>query len=77
MANPKKYTPKSIVKEFHVTSRASVKIDNEFYTFEYSETRYLDSPEEVNMDKETTNAWDYAHSQVDKQVREIVELGKK
>ena len=77
MERQAKYKPQATVKEFHVTSRVSVKIREEFYTFEYSETRFIDSPEKINMDKETMSAWDFAHSQVDKQVKEVIELNKK
>lgn len=77
MGRPPKYVPQAKTKEFHVTSRVSAKIGDEFYTFEYCETRCLDNPDTVNMDKETAAAWEYAHLQVDAQVREVLNLNKK
>jgi len=62
-------------KEISVTSRASVKIKDSFYTVEYSETQYVDDPENVTFD-ELCNArsdlWDTAHNEVDIQIEDII-----
>ena len=64
-----------ITKEISVTSRASVKIKDSFYTVEYSETQLVDSPEdltEAELKAARLNLWNTAHSEVDNQIEDIV-----
>lgn len=61
-------------------SRTSVKIKNDFYTFEYVERREI--PKELYEDnqidllQERKILWEDCNSQVDKQVEQIVEMYK-
>lgn len=56
------------------TSRISTKINDTFYTFEYSEERLLEENDDV--ESERSKLWDTCHSQVDAQVEEVVDLVK-
>lgn len=52
------------------SSRASVKIKDNFYTIEYGEERTLD-PED-NIEEERKMLWDDCNGEVDTQVEEIL-----
>lgn len=68
-----KYISKAIPIEITASSRVSVKIKETYYTFEFSEKRAIENYEEVDMDKERQELWDTCHSEVDKQVKEILD----
>jgi hypothetical protein len=57
-----------------------VKLNESFYTFEFQEERAfpIDLVEEgqINFEKEKEMLWDEVHSQVDKQVSDIVSMLK-
>ena len=75
----KHYYSKGVTKEITVSSRASAKFGNNYYTFEYSETRTLPSPEEcsdLNIDKERQLLWEDANREVDNQLIELQEFIK-
>lgn len=67
------YVSKAIPKIIKFTSRASVKIKDNFYTIEYGEERQIDNFEFVNLDKERQKLIDDCNSIVDKQVEEILD----
>lgn len=73
------YYSKGITKEISVTSRASAKIGNNYYTFEYSETKCFPINDErlnVDIDKERHLMWQDANNEVDNQLIEIQEFLK-
>ena len=66
-----KATPTRII----ATSRISKKIDETFYTLEYSEERMI--PEDANIEEERKILWDVVNGEVDNQVEDIYNLLKK
>ncbi len=57
------------------TSKATVQIRNNYYSFSYSEEREL--PEDdmrVNLEKERELLWETLHTEVDKQIEEVNKL---
>lgn len=59
------------------TSKATIQIKNNYYSFSYGEEREL--PEDhirVNLEKERELLWGTLNAEVDKQVEEIIQLYK-
>lgn len=59
------------------TSKATVQIKNNYYSFSYSEEREL--PEDdlrVDIEKERQLLWETLNTEVDKQIEEITQLYK-
>lgn len=63
-----KYISKAIPKEITAVSRASFKVNNNFYTFEYSETRILPQVDTIDIEKERKILWDICNKEVDDQI---------
>lgn len=61
----------SKITTIHFVSRASVKVQDNFYTVEYGEDRQL--TDEVNIIEERNALIDDCNSIVDSQVKEIVQ----
>lgn len=64
----------SKVTSIRATSRASVKIKDSFYTFEFCEERQIINPDEITDEElaiEKQNLWDSCNEEVDKQIEEI------
>jgi len=61
-----------------ISSRASVKVGDSFYTLEYTEERSInpDATEEEIL-KERKNLWDTCNNEVDMQIEDIMKLYKK
>ena len=60
------------------TSRASVKIGDNFYTVEYSEERLVPTGiQEKDLVKERRKLWDTVNSECDKQIEDILKATKK
>ena len=80
MAKQREYFSQAVPTLIRATSRVSVKINESFYTFEFQEERAfpIDLVEEgqINFEKEKEMLWDEVHSQVDKQVSDIVSMLK-
>jgi hypothetical protein len=80
MAKQKEYFSQAVPTLIRATSRVSVKLNESFYTFEFQEERAfpIDLVEEgqINFEKEKEMLWDEVHSQVDKQVSDIVSMLK-
>jgi hypothetical protein len=80
MAKQRKYFSQAVPTLIRATSRVSVKLNESFYTFEFQEERAfpIDLVEEgqINFEKEKEMLWDEVHSQVDKQVSDIVSMLK-
>ena len=67
------YEPKAVVTSIRATSRASVKIRDNFYTVEYSEERMIPDVEGVNLAEEKQYLWDAVNTECDNQIREILD----
>lgn len=80
MAKQREYFTQAVPTLIRATSRVSVKLNESFYTFEFMEERAfpIDLVEEgqINFEKEKEMLWDEVHSQVDKQVSDIVSMLK-
>lgn len=57
------------------SSRAAVNIRGTFYTFEASEEIDVRNVKEHQLQEEKDLLWNRVHSEVDKQIREVVEGG--
>ena len=64
------------VKTIKATSRASVKIRDSFYTFEYSEEHTLDGISGQDYADYKKKLWDTVNTEVDNQIIETVEMLK-
>ena len=77
----KKKTPEYIshaaVTEISATSRCAVKVNDNFYTIEASETRAIVDEAGVDMDKEWSFLFDELNTVVDNQCQEIINTFKK
>lgn len=68
------YISKAKTTIIKFNSRASVKIKDSFYTFEYGEERQIDNFDDVNIDKEIQLLTDDCNKVVDRQVEEVVNM---
>lgn len=60
---PTEYIPKGITTKITISSRASKKIGEDFYTLEYSEERTI--PEDACVELERQDLWDTCNREVD------------
>ena len=67
------YTPKAKVTVIRATSRASVKIRDNFYTVEYSEERAIPDTEGVNLEAEKQALWEAVNYECDNQIHDILD----
>ena len=59
------------------TSKATVQIKNNYYSFSYSEERELpEDDSRVNIEKERELLWETLNAEVDRQIEEITQLYK-
>ena len=72
MSNDIKYESKAITTQIRATSRASVKIKDNFYTFEYSEERTIPQIEGVDLEEEKQALWDKVNDEVYFQVDDMI-----
>ena len=63
---------KAKVTTIKATSRAAIKVKDNFYTVEYSEERTIPDVDDVDMDAERTALWDDVNTTVDNQCEEII-----
>lgn len=73
----KSYESKAIINTISATSRISLKINETFYTLEYSEERIIPDVEGVNITKERELLWNDVNAEVDAQAEEVREIYKK
>lgn len=71
MPAKKNYMSKAKISKISATSRASIKIRDNFFTLEYSEERIIPDLEDVNIDKERQILWDTVNAECDNQVAEL------
>lgn len=71
------YTSKAIVTTIKATSRAAVKIGDNYYTVEYSEERQLPDTTDIDLPQEQDILFDSVNTVVDTQVADILKTFKK
>ena len=74
-AKKAEYTSKAVVNSIKATSRVSIKINETFYTLEYTEERLI--PADADVAKEREFLWDTVNTEVDKQVEDVQKMYKK
>lgn len=72
MSNDTNYQSKAITTQIRATSRASVKVCENFYTVEYTEERTVPDVEGVNLEEERKLLWNDVNDTVDSQVEDII-----
>ena len=68
---------KAIITTIRATSRASVKVHDNFYTVEYCEERAIPNEADVDIEAERQMLWDTVNSECDNQIEEILKTFKK
>lgn len=68
------YIPKAKPTVIKFNSRASIKLKECYYTFEYGEERQIDDFDKINIDKEIECLTDDCNNVVDNQIKEIVDM---
>lgn len=71
MSKDTSYTSKAKIGTIRATSRASVKIRDNYFTIEYSEERLLPEDIEVDIEQERKILWDDVNAEVDAQILDI------
>lgn len=66
------YKSVAITCKIAVSSRASVKVRDSYYTVEYSEERLIPESIEVDIAKERELLWDTCNTEVDNQIEDIL-----
>jgi len=62
---------KAVTTSIKASSRASIKVGDNYYTIEYTEERSV--PEDCNLDEERTYLWETVNGEVDNQIQDIIE----
>ena len=65
------YISKAKVNVIRATSRASVKIRDNYFTVEYSEERVIPDDSTVDIEKERALLWDTVNAECDNQILDI------
>lgn len=63
-----------MIKTIKATSRASVKIRDSFYTFEYCEEHSVDEKDVKNIELVRESLWNTVNNEVDTQIEEVVDM---
>lgn len=66
------YESKAKISTIKATSRASVKVRDNYYTVEYSEERVLPENKKCDIEQERELLWDTVNNVVDKQIEDII-----
>lgn len=72
MSNDTNYVSKAITTQIRATSRASVKIRDNYYTVEYTEERTIPQVEGVDLEQERKLLWDCVNEECDNQIDDII-----
>lgn len=67
----------AIVTTIKASSRASVKVGDNFYTVEYTEERSIPDSENIDIEHERNELWNTVNSECDHQVEDILKTFKK
>ena len=70
------YESKAIITKIQATSRASVKIRDNYFTMEFSEERMIPDIEGVDLEQEKSALWDEVIGEVDAQVALLRDCAK-
>lgn len=73
MPRKKSYESKAITTAIRFTSRASIKMGDNFYTVEATEERMIPDLPDIDIEAEKKLLWDEVNRQVDEQVDDIFE----
>ena len=65
---------KGVTTSIRITSRASVKVRESFYTIEYCEERSI--PEDADIVEERQALWNICNAEVDSQLEDIIKMFK-
>lgn len=69
------YQSKAKTVTISATSKATVQIKNNYYSFSYSEERVLpENDPDVNLEEERKLLWETLNAEVDGQIEEITKL---
>lgn len=72
------YISKATTTKISAVSRASVKIGDSYYTFEFSAEKHFTNPDEdINVQLEKDILWEECHAEVDRQIEDISNYLKK
>ena len=72
MSNDTNYQSKAITTQIKATSRASVKIRDNYYTVEYTEERTIPQVDGVDLEQERELLWDTVNAECDNQISDII-----
>lgn len=70
------YKSKAITSTIKATSRISLKVNETFYTLEYTEERLIPAIEGIDIEKERAILWDTVNAEVDKQAEDVQKMYK-
>lgn len=76
MSSNSNYESKAKINTIKATSRASIKIRDNFYTLEYSEERVIPDLPDVDIIKEKEILWDAVNAEVDAQIEDVIKSFK-
>lgn len=63
-----------VTTSIRITSRASIKVKDSFYTIEYCEERSI--PEGADLEEERADLWNLCNAEVDNQLEDIIRMSK-
>ena len=63
-----------VTTSIRITSRASIKVKDSFYTIEYCEERSI--PEGADLEEERADLWNMCNAEVDNQLEDIIRMSK-
>lgn len=66
------YVSKATTTKIAVSSRASVKVKDSYYTVEYTEERAILDVDGVDIEKERALLWNVCNTEVDNQIEDIL-----
>lgn len=72
MAKSTEYKQKGVTVSIKFTSRASIKVNESFYTVEACEERMI--PEDADVEKERKLLWDTVNEECDNQIQDILHV---
>lgn len=70
----KEYQSKAVTTTIRATSRASIKLGDNFFTVEWCEERSI--PEDANVEEERKILWDIVNGECDTQIDDLREMYK-
>lgn len=65
---------KGVTTAIRITSRASIKVKDSFYTIEYCEERSI--PDGADLEEERADLWNTCNAEVDNQLEDIIKMSK-